>query len=42
MTLSGPYPFTLLGLLRFGALIDMVSRLPTIVAATVLSNIIVG
>jgi hypothetical protein len=41
-TLPGPWPFTLLVLLRLGALTDIVSRLPTIVAAMILRSIIVG
>jgi hypothetical protein len=42
ITLLGPKAFTLLVFLRFGALTDIVSRLPIIIAAIVLSSIIVG
>jgi hypothetical protein len=40
--LVGPWAFTLLVLLGFGALTDIVSWLPTIIAAMVLSSIIVS
>jgi hypothetical protein len=42
ITLSGPWAFTLLVLLGFGVLTDIVSRLPTIITVTVFSSIIVG
>jgi hypothetical protein len=41
IALTGPWAFTLLVLLGFGALTDVVSRLPTIIAATVFGSIVV-
>jgi hypothetical protein len=41
ITLTEPGAFTLLVLLGFGALTDVVSRLPTIIPATIFSSIVV-